>query len=328
LENKVSVFYNRLRDSEQKLESFRQANRIYAFEDQRGMLLKNREELNASLTACRTQMKELGEKLEVLGKEEKEAAKAVADSPLPGARDPAESELVSLKIKEQDLLSKYKDTSQFVVSLRQQIKTLEDIIDKKKKEPKVAPVNSVSQELQKQIITTKADLASLEVRSTQQKQQLESLDKEIQALDLQENAVRDIRRELSSNEQMYQAYSKRLEEARISDDMDRQKMTSINVIEKAVVPISPVSPGRPLGFFLAVGAVMGLGGGIVIAFVLESLGQGLISAQKAEKRLNMPVLLVIPKDRDLLKKDTNIDNPPTDFRGLASKHPALTHPEL
>ena len=141
---------------------------------------------------------------------------------------------------------------------------------------------------------------------TQQKQQLESFDKEVQALDLQENYVRDLRRELSSNEQMYEAYLKRLEEAHISDDMDRQKMTSINVVERASVPLQPVSPSRTLRFFLAAAAIAGLGGGIAAAFVLEYLGQGLMVAQTAEKRLNLPVLLVVTKDGDLIEKHPNI----------------------
>jgi uncharacterized protein involved in exopolysaccharide biosynthesis len=322
LENKVASFYNRLRDSEQKLESFKQTNHVYAFEDQRTMLLHTREELNASATACQTQMKELGEKLAVLGKEAKEISSVLPDSSGPEARDNVEGQLLTLKRKEQELLSKYKDDNPLLTSVRQEMKAVEDFMAKRKSGPKLL-TNAVSQELQKNIIATKAELASLEVRLTQQKKQLESLDKEVQALDLQENFVRDLRRELTSSEQMYEAYSKRLEEARITDDMDRQKMTSINVVEKASVPIAPVSPSKPLGFFLAVSAVAGLGGGIVIAFMLESLGQGLMSAQKAEKRLNIPVLLVIPKDDNLIGKDTNIST----VLPLLN-NPRLMHPEL
>ncbi|MGC9965729.1 MAG: hypothetical protein ABSE08_10010 [Syntrophobacteraceae bacterium] len=324
LENKVASFYNRLRDSEQKLESFKQTNRVYAFEDQRAGLLHTREELNASASACQTQIKELHEKLTVLGNEAKEIAKVLPDSSGPEVRDEAEGQLLTLKRKEQELLSKYKEGNPLLANVRLEMKVVEDFMAKRKKNPKLL-TNSISQELQKEIITAKADLASQEVRLTQQKQQLESLDKEIQALDLQENYVRDLRRELSSSEQMYEAYSKRLEEARITDDMDRQKMTSINIVEKASVPIAPVSPSKPLGFFLALSAVAGLGGGIVIAFLLESLGQGLMSAQKAEKRLNLPVLLVIPKDRDLIDKDTNV----AQLTALpVSKNPQLMQPEL
>ncbi|MGO9689572.1 MAG: GumC family protein [Syntrophobacteraceae bacterium] len=296
LENKVSTSYKRLRDSENKLESFKQANHVYVFEDQRTTLLHNREKLDTDISGCQMRMKELHEKLAVLEKEANKISQVVSDPSRPGTGDDAQGQLLTLKRKEQELLSKYKEGNPLIVSTRQEMKVVEDFIEKRKKDPLVSK-NNTSLELQRDIITTKAELASQEIRFTQEKQQLESLNKEIQELDLQENKVQDLRRELASNEQMYQTYSKKLEDARISDDMDLQKMTSISLVEKASAPIGPVSPSKPLGFFLLVSAIAGLGGGIVIAFLLESLGQGLLSPQKAEKRLDLPVLLVLPNMR-------------------------------
>ncbi len=310
LENKVASLHNRLKDSEQKLESFKQTNRVYAFEDQRTTLLHNRESLDEGISAGQTQMKELDEKLKVLKNESNSISKAPTGSPGMDAKDGAEGQLLTLKRKEQELLSKYKDTSPLVASVRQEMKAIENFMAQRKKSGEV-PTNGVALELQKEIITTKAELASLEARVTLQKQQLESLDKDIQTLDLQENYVRDMRRELASSEAMYDAYSKKLDEARVSDDMDRQKMTSINIIEKASVPIRPTSPSKPLSFFVLAAAAGGLGGGIAFAILLESLGQGLISPQKAEKRLNLPVLLVIPKDAELIERDLNLTYSPT-----------------
>jgi uncharacterized protein involved in exopolysaccharide biosynthesis len=296
LENKVATSYKRLRDSENKLESFKQANRVYVFEDQRKTLLNYRESLDADTSGCQTRMKELREKLAVLEKEANKVAKVVSDPSKPETGNDAQGQLLTLKRKEQELLSKYKEGNPLIFSTRQEMKVVEDFIAKRKKDPTFA-ANNTSLELQRDIINTKAELASLEVRFTQQKQQLESLNKEIQELDLQENKVQDLRRELASNEQMYQTYSKRLEDARISDDMDLQKMTSISLVEKASAPVRPFSPTKPLGFFLLVSAIGGLGGGIVIAFLFESLGQGLLTPQKAEKRLDLPVLLVLPNMR-------------------------------
>ncbi len=296
LENKVSTSYKRLRDSEKKLEAFKQANHVSVFEDQRTMLLQNRVSLSTSVSDSQTLIKELHEKLSVLQNETKAISKVSPNTSGPETRDDPESQLLSLKRKEQELLSKYKDTNPLIAGVRQEMKVVEDFMAKRKKDTGVS-TNSVYGELQKEIITTKAELASQQARFTEQKQQLESLDKEIQTLDLQENDVKDLHRELSSNELMYQTYSKRLEEARISDDMDLQKMTSISVIEKASVPVRPVSPHRLLGFFLLLSAIAGLGGGIVIAFLLESLGQGLLSPQEAERRLDLPVLLVLPNMR-------------------------------
>ena len=296
LENKVSTFYNRLLDSEKKVESFKQANRLYVFEDQRTILLQNRVSLSASVSDAQTQIKELHEKLSVLENETNAISKVLPNTSDPETMGDGESQLLSLKRKEQDLLSKYKETSPLIVNVRQEIRTVEDFMAKRNKNPRIS-TNSVYGELQKEIITTKVELASLEARLTEQTRQLEFLNEAIKELDLQGNQLLDLRRELLSNEQMYQTYSKRLEEARISDDMDLQKMTSISLVEKASVPIRPVSPSMRLGFFLLVAAIAGLGGGIAIAFLLESLGQGLLTPQKVEKRLDLPVLLVLPKMR-------------------------------
>jgi uncharacterized protein involved in exopolysaccharide biosynthesis len=306
LENKVASFYNRLRDSEKKLESYRQANHVYAFEDQRSMLLRNREELNESISNSQTRIKELYEKLTVLGKEAQSISNMITETYDPDTRDGGEGQLLSLKRREQELLSKYRENNPFIISVRQEIQAVEEFMTNRKKNPRLFP-NVVAEDLQKDMINTRVELASLEVRLAQQKQQLEALDKEVQTLDYQENYVRDLRRELLSSEQMYEAYLKRLEEARVSDDMDRQKMTSISVVERASVPLVPVSPSKPLAYFLAAAAIAGLGGGVVGAFLLEYLGQGLMVAQKAEKRLQLPVLLVITKDGDLIGRRSNID---------------------
>ena len=97
LENKVSAFYKRLRDSENKQESFKQANGVYAFEDQRTALLHNRESLDADISGCQTRMKELHEKLAVLEKEANKISKAVSDPSNPDTRDDAQGSVINFK---------------------------------------------------------------------------------------------------------------------------------------------------------------------------------------------------------------------------------------
>ena len=154
LENKVATFYNRLRDSEKKLETYRQTNRVYAFEDQRGILLHTREELDASISACKTQIKELTEKLAVLEKEENEFVKKLPETADPDARDGGEAQLLILKMKERELLSKYKENNPLIANVRQEMQVVEEIMGKRKKNPRIFP-NNVVIDLEKEMISTR-----------------------------------------------------------------------------------------------------------------------------------------------------------------------------
>jgi len=69
------------------------------------------------------------------------------------------------------------------------------------------------------------------------KRQLAEIDGQIRSLDFRGREFADLRREVITNESNYQAYLKKSEESRISEDLDRRKMTNINVVEKATPPM-------------------------------------------------------------------------------------------
>jgi len=58
-----------------------------------------------------------------------------------------------------------------------------------------------------------------------------SVDKEIQVPDLKEKEPQNLKRELASNEKNNKTYLEKVEEARISDDHNRQKMVNISLIQ-------------------------------------------------------------------------------------------------
>ncbi len=73
---------------------------------------------------------------------------------------------------------------------------------------------------------------------------------EIKTLDLQGKELKDLNREVSTNEMNYKTYQEKKEEARISDEMNRQKLANISVIQAAVVPSRPVKPKKALNILL------------------------------------------------------------------------------
>ena len=296
LEQKVAEYRQELKESQSRLGSFRQENRIVSFDDQRNLLLQEQMKLDLTVKATGTQVKELSQKLLTLESQTKTISATVPSAQEKDPASQAEFLLLTLQQKEQELMAKYMEGNPLITGVRNQIKLTRDFIasQRKQKGGVRGAVSEFYQGLQKDIITTRADLSVMTVRSNDLQKQLQELDRELKSFDRQEESFRDLRRDWATNDSNYQTYLSKLEEARISSEMDKQKMTSVSVIERAAVPLVPVSPKQTLPYFVAIAALGGLGVGIGLAFILEFFRQGYHTRRKVEKSLDLPVLIVIP----------------------------------
>ena len=209
--------------------------------------------------------------------------------------DDAKAQLLSLQLKEQGLLQKYNENTALVINVRKEIKIVQDFI-KKQEEDLRGKVrtgqNIVYQDIEREMIKTQSELSSQEARRATLQGQIAQLDKEIQTLDLRENKLQNLKRELATNEKNYKTYLEKVEEALISDDLNRLKMTNISVIQAASVPAKPIKPKKKLN--IALGIILGAVSGLGLAFFSEYMNQGLSTPESAERRLGLPVLGTVP----------------------------------
>jgi uncharacterized protein involved in exopolysaccharide biosynthesis len=117
------------------------------------------------------------------------------------------------------------------------------------------------------------------------------VDNEIQQLDLREKEHNNLKREVAANEKNYQTYFVKLEEARISDEMNLKKMANISLIQPAKVPVKPIKPRKGLNMVL--GFFLGALGSLGLAFFSEYMGQGISTPESAERHLGLPVLTTV-----------------------------------
>jgi uncharacterized protein involved in exopolysaccharide biosynthesis len=96
---------------------------------------------------------------------------------------------------------------------------------------------------------------------------------------------------VASNEKNYRTYLERLEEARISEDMNRKKMANISVIQQAEIPANPIKPKKRLNILL--GMILGAVSGLGFAFFSEYTSESFSTPGIAEKQLALPVLTTI-----------------------------------
>lgn len=110
-------------------------------------------------------------------------------------------------------------------------------------------------------------------------------------IDLQNNLVQHhiLKRDLQTNEQLYQALLARMKEASVASTM---VTSNVAVIAPAELPLKPYSPRKLLN--LAVAALMGLMGGVGMAFLVEYLDDSIKTAEELERVCRFPVLGVVP----------------------------------
>jgi uncharacterized protein involved in exopolysaccharide biosynthesis len=293
LSGQLSDFSKRLKESEQKLETFKQTNRVFALDEQRGILLRQRAELDAADKDTENRIAEATHRIASLKDQMTRVAKNVPVSAEPERYrmvDDASSQLLNLRLREQELIEKYREDNRMVAHVRKEIAILEEFLKRQEhvKDKVVTGKNPVYEEMEKDLYKAQTDLASLRSKRTSLAGQLTLVNSEIRSLDSKGSEFQALQREVAVNEKHYATYLERAEEARISETMNRNKMANITVIRKAATPTQPVKPR--MGYNFAIALVIGCVTGLGIGFVSEYAGQSLSTPESAEKRLALPVL--------------------------------------
>jgi uncharacterized protein involved in exopolysaccharide biosynthesis len=91
-----------------------------------------------------------------------------------------------------------------------------------------------------------AQIASLQKRRGELQAQLEQSEREREEMPTLSTQHRDLLRERTAHEDQYNTYLKRLRDARISHQMDTEKIASISVVQKAAVAPEAVAPLPPV----------------------------------------------------------------------------------
>jgi uncharacterized protein involved in exopolysaccharide biosynthesis len=298
LKEQMAEYQRRLHESEQALETFKQDNKVYSVEEQRSLLLKQRVDLDTSLksandrvSALKREVSSYRQHLSDIAKDKAQYTQSELDKILVDAR----TRLLSLQIKEQELLAKdYRSDSRSVKDVRKEIWVVKSFLNSQEDNIRhtVRTSNPVYQEVQKQLLKAQADLASQQAGAATLSEQIAQLDRQIRSLDEKQNELSNLKRALSINEKNYLTYAEKHEEARISDDLNRQKIANISVVQAPSIPKKPVEPKKRLDIFLAIilGGIFGVG----YAFLLEFISHGLSTPQQVEDRLGHRVLVSIP----------------------------------
>ncbi|HWO06463.1 MAG TPA: polysaccharide biosynthesis tyrosine autokinase, partial [Methylomirabilota bacterium] len=98
-----------------------------------------------------------------------------------------------------------------------------------------------------------------------------------------------LRREVDTSRDLYAALSTRLKETQVSASL---LLSNISVVDRADVPVKRSGPRT--GLNLAVGCLVGLVGGVILAFLFEYLDTSIRDPREIETMLRVPTLGLVP----------------------------------
>jgi capsular exopolysaccharide synthesis family protein len=98
-----------------------------------------------------------------------------------------------------------------------------------------------------------------------------------------------LRREVDASRDLYSALSTRLKEMQVSASL---LLSNISVVDRADVPVKRSSPRT--GLNLLVGCLVGLVGGVTLAFLFEYLDTSIRDPREVEAMLHVPTLGLVP----------------------------------
>lgn len=204
------------------------------------------------------------------------------------------------------LMLDYKNIQSEMMETKERVDWLKHTLSQRTnyKEPETIPAailgpDPVYRDLEKEMLVKQSQLKGLKAKNDQQEKNLKYYQSMIRTLDEKELELKRMERELGILEENYKRYLTRLEDTRISNAMDVERISNVSVIEPATVPFSPIRrvsfvPNRVL--HIAVGMIVGMIVGLVYAFLAEHLDHTFNSKEEVEQFFNIPCLASIPKE--------------------------------
>ncbi len=148
------------------------------------------------------------------------------------------------------------------------------------------------QTLETELSRAKLDQTGAQARRETLSGQLQQYQDSLKKLEGDTTKHNDLQREVKEAEDNYQLYAKKREEARIADELDRQKITNVSVAEPPAVAQLPSSPNRPLNLVLGICLAALLTFGSV--FSAELLNDTVHTPRQIEALTGATVLATVP----------------------------------
>ncbi len=285
MKKKADLQREKLEASEQALHEYKKKHNIVTIEDRLAILPERLAEFSDKLTKAEARRKELETIYNQVKGKSDEALETISVIAEDASVDAINQRILEAEQKISELSKKYGPKHPRMIAARNELSQL---------------AAKKHRELQKAVKTLENEYQLAKNQEDKLREMLEQTKFDTARLNEKSIQLRILKRKVETNKYLYDALVKRMEEKGLTE---KTQLVNVWVIEKAKLPEMPLPQGKKRNVLLAV--ILGLFGGVGLAFFFEYLDNTAKSPEDIEDRFDVPVIGTINKFKD--KEQTLVD---------------------
>ncbi len=218
----------------------------------------------------------------------------------PQVLESLKASLQTLELKRTELLTKYQPTYPLVQEVDKELADTRAALAKEESSPvkeETTDQNPTYAWVSSELAKAKADLSGLKARETSLTATVNVYTAQARQLDQQGLLQGDLTRTEKADEENYLLYTKKKEEARIEDALDRTRLLNVSVAQP---PLLPSLPTRSPWIFALVACLLAVAVSLGVVFAIDYSDQSFRTPSEVLSELRIPVLAAVPVHQNVL----------------------------
>jgi uncharacterized protein involved in exopolysaccharide biosynthesis len=296
-QKRYEKFAEELRKKEEALSQFKIQNNIVSLDEQKSMLINRMGDTLSQLNAGETKLAGLKVKIANLNTLVPTYKKTIVNQKTTGktnyVADALKNLLIKLQNQEIELSSRYPAESRKVTEVREQIVLVKKYLEEEpeSKEELTESLNQAYEHFSQQLEESKIEFNSQEKSLIVLKEQFNKYQRELDQLASYELTLTRLEREQEIAHKEYISQLNILQKAESYKALNDSKIVNVDIIEPPTFSEEAVKPDKPKNIIL--GIVLGLFGGIGLAFFLDYFDDSMKTNEDVKRHLKLPVLAMI-----------------------------------
>lgn len=269
----------------------RSSKSLFDVDAQRSKLLDDRAATASMISQLRSQSIDAHQRIDFLTSRLKSTPALIQAGQAPAdAVEQAKARLLDLQVKQQQLRERYVGDVKPLQDAEAEIAKLRDFVSRGDalNTKQWQQRNTAYDDMVVSLNRALADAAPLDQQIAMREKQAQAIDARLRELEDGAKAIGDLERERRVLEELVHTYRTRYENARMNEDLDRDRSISVSIVQRPDAPAKPAGP-RHLPFAIA-GILIGLVGAAGMLLYMLVFRETLITVESVERVIGLPVV--------------------------------------